>query len=69
MSKPRPEDYPTLSSYLWAKHRWRRRTGWNMIVTVLICLFFGAVSGSAVGLLLLLAFGVGLHLWVRHTRG
>jgi hypothetical protein len=69
MAKPIPEHYATRAEYRWALKLWRRRTGGSLLGTIAICLFFGALSGSTVGLFALVAFGIGCHLYIRHTRG
>ena len=69
MSRPRPEDYPTLGTFLWARHLWRRRTGGSLLATVALAALVGALSGSAVVVIVLVCGGLALHLYVRHARG
>lgn len=69
MSKPQPNQYPTLGRFLWARHNWRRRTGGNLLTTVALALLIGGLSGNAVVFVVLIVASVVLHLYVRRTRG
>ncbi len=56
--RPRPEDYPTAWSYWQARRVWLRRHGGSLIGTLAIAIFFGALTGSAVLLVSLIAFAL-----------
>jgi hypothetical protein len=58
MAYPQPEHYRTASEYRWARRNWRRRHGGSMFVNVLIAVFFGALTGSTVLLVLLIVFAI-----------
>jgi hypothetical protein len=58
MPRPRPEDYPTLGQYWWARRLWIRRHGGSLIGTLPIAVFFGALTGSPVLLFSLIAFAL-----------
>ena len=68
MSKPRPQDFPTAWSYWPARRAWVRRHGGSLFGTLAIAVFFGAVSGSAVALILLVVFAIVGTVWVRSRR-
>jgi hypothetical protein len=59
MARPRPEQYRTAAEYRWARKLWKRRHGGSLIAVLLIAGFFGLLSGSAVALLVLVAFAIG----------
>lgn len=67
--KPRPENYPTLGTFLWARHNWRRRTGGNLLTTFVLAAFLGGITGNAVAFVVLVVGGLTMHLCVRRTRG
>jgi len=69
MSKPRQEDYPTLGTFLWARHLWRRRTGGSLVTTFLLAALIGGLSGNAAVFVTLIVLGLGMHVWVRRVRG
>lgn len=65
MAKPRPDSYPTLGSFLWARHNWRRRTGGNLFFTFLLGALIGGLTGNAVSFLVIVFGGLAMHLWLR----
>jgi hypothetical protein len=67
MERPRPEDFPTRAEWKWADRTWRRKHGGSLIAVLLIAVFFGALTGSGIGLLALVAFAF-LAWMVARTR-
>jgi hypothetical protein len=57
-SKPRPDQFPTLCSYLVARHNWLRRHGGSFLGTLAIAVFFGLLTGSTTALFGLVAFAI-----------
>lgn len=68
MPKPRPEEYPTFGSFLWARHLWRRRTGGSLVTTAILALIVGGLSGSAVAAVLIVFLALLAHLYLRRVR-
>lgn len=56
--RPRPEDYKTWAEYRWARKLWIHTHGGSFIGTLALALFFGALSGSHVVLVLFIAFAI-----------
>ncbi|MGO8904544.1 MAG: hypothetical protein ACLQMH_02845 [Solirubrobacteraceae bacterium] len=54
MPRPQPEDFKTGAEYRWAKKLWLRKHGGYLITTLAIAVFFGALTGSAVLMVLLI---------------
>jgi hypothetical protein len=54
MPRPQPEDFKTGVEYRWAKKLWLRKHGGYLITTLAIAVFFGALTGSAVLMVLLI---------------
>lgn len=65
MSRPQPEDYKTGAEYRWAKKLWLRRHGGYLITTLAIAVFFGALTGSALLLILLVIAALALTAYAR----
>jgi hypothetical protein len=57
-TRPRPEQYRTAAEFRWARRNWKRAHGGSLIGTIAIAVFFGALSGSAPLLILLVAFAL-----------
>jgi hypothetical protein len=57
-SKPQPEQFRTGAEYRWARKLWLRRHGGSLIGTLAIAIFFGALTGSTVLLVLLVVFAL-----------
>jgi hypothetical protein len=57
-TRPVPEQYPTRARYRWALRSWRRAHGGSLIGTLAIAVVIGALSGSAVVLVLLVVFAL-----------
>lgn len=56
--KPQPDQFATRAEYAWARKNWKRRHGGSFFGTLAIALFFGALSGSVVVLMMLVALAV-----------
>jgi hypothetical protein len=54
-----------LAEYRWARKLWLRRHGGSFIAVLAIALFFGLLSGSAVALVLLVAFAIVATIYAR----
>ena len=52
-TKPQPESINTRAEYRWATKMWLRHHGGYLITTLAIALFFGALTGATVLLVLL----------------
>jgi hypothetical protein len=57
-TRPRPEDYPTRARHRWALRNWTRSHGGSLLGTLAIAVVIGALSGSAMVLVLLVAFAL-----------
>ena len=57
-ARPRSEDFRTRGEYRWARKIWLRSHGGSFVGTLALALFFGGLSGSAVVLMLFVAFAV-----------
>jgi hypothetical protein len=57
-TKPQPEQYGTRAQYRWARRLWLRRHGGYLWTTLAIAIFFGALTGSATLLILLIVFAL-----------
>jgi hypothetical protein len=55
---PQREEYRTRAEYRWAKKLWLRRHGGYLWTTLAIAIFFGALTGSTVLLILLVVFAL-----------
>ncbi len=58
MPRPQPESFKTRAEYRWARKMWLREHGGYLITTLAIAVFFGALTGSTVLLLSLIAFAL-----------
>jgi hypothetical protein len=58
MARPQPDQYRTASEYRWARRVWLRRHGGHLSTTLAIAVFFGALTGSTVLLVLLIVFAI-----------
>lgn len=57
-TKPRPEQFKTRAEYRWAKRLWFKSHGGRFWTTLAIAIIFGAWSGSALLLALLVLFAL-----------
>jgi hypothetical protein len=64
-TRPRPEDFATRREYRWQLKLWRRRHGGSFAAVFAIAIFFGALSGSAVALVLLVVFALVAAVYAR----
>jgi hypothetical protein len=64
-TRPQPDQFATRAEYRWRLKLWKRSHGGSLIVTLLIAVFFGALSGSRLVLFGLLAFAVAAHMVAR----
>jgi hypothetical protein len=53
--RPQPEDFKTRAEYRWARKQWIRAHGGSLFGTLAIAIFFGALTGSQLLLVLLVA--------------
>jgi hypothetical protein len=67
-TRPEPEQYRTRAEYRWARHLWIKRHGGSLIGTLAIAVIIGALSGSAVVLVLLVAFALLATAYARSRR-
>lgn len=58
MARPQPEQYRTAAEFRWARRLWLRRHGGYLWTTLAVAIFFGVLSGSAIALLVLVAFAL-----------
>jgi hypothetical protein len=65
MARPQPEQYRSRSEYRWAVKLWKRKHGGSLIAVLAIALVFGALTGSGIGLLALVAFAVVMWMVAR----
>jgi len=65
MPRPQPEDYTTRAEYRWALKLWKRKHGGSLLMLLAIAVFFGALSGSQVGIVLLVAVALLGWLYAR----
>lgn len=63
--KPRPDQFATRAEYSWALKQWRRKHGGSLLSLLLIATFFGALTGSTLLLLGLMAFAIVAHAIAR----
>ena len=64
-TRPEPEQFRTRSEYRFALRNWRRSHGGSLLATLAIAITFGVISGSAVALVLLVAFALVATAYVR----
>jgi hypothetical protein len=64
-TRPRPEQHRTGAEYRWAKRLWLRRHGGYLWTTLAIAVFFGALTGSATLLILLIVFAFVMTAYAR----
>ncbi len=65
MPRPRPEDYPTLGQYWWARRLWLRRHGGSLWTTLGLACLFGLWTGSIVLFVLTVVFAFGGTAYTR----
>jgi hypothetical protein len=65
MARPQPEDYETRQQYRWQLKLWRRRHGGSLVAVLAIAFIFGALTGSATFMWLLVAFAFGGWAYMR----
>jgi hypothetical protein len=64
-TRPQPEQYRTGAEYRWARKQWKRKHGGSLLMTLLIAIFFGALTGSTTLLFVLVAFAIVVHVIAR----
>jgi hypothetical protein len=64
-TKPQPEQFPTRAEYRWARKLWLRRHGGSLLGTLAIAIFFGALTGYTLLLVLLVLFALAGTWWAR----
>jgi hypothetical protein len=64
-TKPQPEQFRTRAEYRWARKLWLRRHGGSLLGTLAIAIFFGALTGSTLLLVLLVLFALAGTWWAR----
>jgi predicted lipid-binding transport protein (Tim44 family) len=65
--RPRPEDFKTGAEWRWARKLWIRKHGGSLIGTLVIAVFFGALTGSTTLLFGLVAFAIVATLIARRS--
>jgi hypothetical protein len=55
ITKPRPEAYRTHAEYRWARRNWLRAHGGPAWMALVVAFFLGGLTGSPVGLALVVA--------------
>jgi len=58
MGRPQPEDFKSGGEYRWALKLWKRKHGGSLLAVLAIAFVFGALSGSGIALLSLVALGL-----------
>jgi hypothetical protein len=56
--RPQPDQYSTQAEYRWAQKQWKRTHGRGFFGTLVIAIFFGALTGSTTLLFGLVAFAI-----------